>query len=60
MKPEIALFTDPAIFALQAVHDAQIKVGDERGHLRIGRVGICLAVQIAQDEWRPAGLSLWI
>ena len=27
MTPETALFTDPAIFAPGAVHDARIKVG---------------------------------
>jgi threonine dehydrogenase-like Zn-dependent dehydrogenase len=46
MKPETALFTDPAIFALQAVHDAQIKVGDEVAVFGMGALGL-LAVQIA-------------
>lgn len=47
MKPETALFTDPAIFALQAVHDAQIKVGDEVTVFGLGALGL-LAVQIAR------------
>ncbi len=47
LKPETALFTDPAIFALQAVHDAQIKVGDEVAVFGMGALGL-LAVQIAR------------
>jgi len=47
VKPETALFTDPAIFALQAVHDAQIKVGDEVAVFGLGALGL-LAVQIAR------------
>jgi threonine dehydrogenase-like Zn-dependent dehydrogenase len=47
MKPETALFTDPAIFALGAVHDAQIKVGDRVAVFGMGALGL-LAVQIAR------------
>jgi threonine dehydrogenase-like Zn-dependent dehydrogenase len=47
MKLETALFTDPAIFALQAVHDAQIKVGDEVAVFGLGALGL-LAVQMAR------------
>ncbi len=47
MKPETALFTDPAIFALGAVHDAQIKVGDRVAIFGMGALGL-LAVQIAR------------
>jgi threonine dehydrogenase-like Zn-dependent dehydrogenase len=47
LKPETALFTDPAIFALQAVHDAQIKVGDEVAVFGMGALGL-LAIQIAR------------
>lgn len=47
MPPETALFTDPAIFALQAVHDAQIKVGDNVAVFGMGALGL-LAVQIAR------------
>jgi threonine dehydrogenase-like Zn-dependent dehydrogenase len=47
MKPETALFTDPAIFALQAVHDAQVKVGDRVAIIGLGAIGL-LAVQIAR------------
>lgn len=47
MSPETALFMDPAIFALQAVHDAQIKVGDNVAIFGMGALGL-LAVQIAR------------
>ncbi len=47
MLPETALFTDPAIFALQAVHDTQIKVGDNVAVFGLGALGL-LAVQIAR------------
>jgi threonine dehydrogenase-like Zn-dependent dehydrogenase len=47
MTPETALFTDPALFALQAVHDAQIKVGDRVAVVGLGAIGL-LAVQIAR------------
>lgn len=47
MKPEHALFTDPTIFALGAVHDAQIKVGDRVAVFGLGALGL-LAVQIAR------------
>ncbi len=47
MKPEHALFTDPAIFALTAVHDAQLKVGDHVAIFGMGALGL-LALQIAR------------
>ncbi len=47
LKAETALFTDPAIFALQAVHDAQVKVGDEVAVFGMGALGL-LAIQIAR------------
>ncbi|MBZ0301654.1 MAG: zinc-binding alcohol dehydrogenase [Anaerolineae bacterium] len=47
MKPQTALFTDPAIFALGAVHDARIKVGDRVAVFGMGALGL-LAVQIAR------------
>ena len=47
MSPETALFLDPAIFALQAVHDAQIKVGDHVAVFGLGALGL-LTVQIAR------------
>lgn len=47
MNPETAIFTDPAIFALQAVHDAQIKVGDRVAIFGMGAIGL-LAVQMAR------------
>lgn len=47
MKPETAVFTDPTIFALGAVHDAQIKVGDRVAVFGLGALGL-LAVQIAR------------
>ncbi len=45
--PEIEVFADPAIFALQAVHDAAIKVGDHVAVFGMGAIGL-LAVQIAR------------
>jgi len=47
MHPETALFTDPAIFALGAVHDAQIKLGDRVAVFGMGAIGL-LAIQIAR------------
>ena len=47
MKPEVAVFTDPAIFALGAVHDAQIKVGDRVAVFGLGALGL-IGVQIAR------------
>jgi 2-desacetyl-2-hydroxyethyl bacteriochlorophyllide A dehydrogenase len=47
MKPETALFTDPTIFALGAVHDAQIKVGDRVAVFGMGALGL-LAIQLAR------------
>jgi threonine dehydrogenase-like Zn-dependent dehydrogenase len=47
MTPDTALFVDPTIFALQAVHDAQVKVGDYVAVFGLGALGL-LAVQIAR------------
>ena len=47
MKPELAVGTDPAIFALTAVHDAQVKVGDRVVVFGLGALGL-LAIQIAR------------
>ncbi|MCC6803327.1 MAG: zinc-binding dehydrogenase [Anaerolineae bacterium] len=47
MKPEMALFTDPTIFALVAVHDAHLKVGDRVAIIGLGALGL-LAIQIAR------------
>jgi len=47
MKPEMALFTDPALFALGAVHDAQIKLGDKVAVFGMGAIGL-LAIQVAR------------
>jgi threonine dehydrogenase-like Zn-dependent dehydrogenase len=47
MQPEVAIFTDPTIFALGAVHDAQVKVGDNVAIFGMGALGL-LAVQIAR------------
>lgn len=47
LASEAALFTDPVIFALGAVHDAQIKVGDNVAIFGMGALGL-LAVQIAR------------
>lgn len=47
MAPETALFTDPAIFALNAVHDAQVKLGDNVAVFGLGAIGL-LAVQMAR------------
>jgi threonine dehydrogenase-like Zn-dependent dehydrogenase len=47
MLPETALFTDPALFALNAVHDASLKVGDVAAVFGLGAIGL-LAVQMAR------------
>jgi len=47
MSPETALFTDPALFALNTVHDAQIKLGDVVAIFGLGAIGL-LAVQMAR------------
>ncbi len=47
MDPETEVFVDPAIFALQSVHDAAIKVGDHVAIFGMGVIGL-LAVQIAR------------
>ena len=44
---EIMLFTDPAKFALAAVHDAEIKLGDRVAIFGMGAIGL-LAVQMAR------------
>ncbi len=47
MAPELAVFTDPTIFALSAVHDAQVKVGDDVAVFGMGALGL-IAIQIAR------------
>jgi 2-desacetyl-2-hydroxyethyl bacteriochlorophyllide A dehydrogenase len=47
VDPETELFADPAIFALQAVHDAGIKIGDRVAVFGMGVIGL-LAVQLAR------------
>lgn len=47
LDPAAALFCDPAMFALSAVHDAQIKVGDTVAVFGMGAIGL-LAVQLAR------------
>jgi threonine dehydrogenase-like Zn-dependent dehydrogenase len=47
MQPELAVFTDPAIFALGAVHDAHVKVGDNIAVFGMGALGL-VAIQIAR------------
>lgn len=47
MPPEAALFTDPLIFALQGVHDAEVKVGDAVAVFGMGLIGL-LTVQVAR------------
>ncbi len=44
---ETMLFTDPARFALAAVHDAQIKLGDRVAVFGMGAIGL-LAMQMAR------------
>ncbi len=47
MSPETALFTDPALFALNAVHDAQLKLGDVVAVYGLGAIGL-LATQMVR------------
>ncbi|MBK9125439.1 MAG: zinc-binding dehydrogenase [Chloroflexi bacterium] len=47
LDPAAAVFTDPGIFALTAVQDAQIKVGDHVAVFGMGALGL-LAVQLAR------------
>jgi threonine dehydrogenase-like Zn-dependent dehydrogenase len=47
MKPDLAVFTDPTIFALGAIHDAQVKVGDNVAVFGMGALGL-IAIQIAR------------
>lgn len=47
MPMEAALFTDPAIFALTAVQDAQVKVGDNVAVFGMGVLGL-IAIQMAR------------
>lgn len=47
VPPEAMLFTDPALFALCAAHDAQIKVGDRVAVFGLGVLGL-IALQIAR------------
>ena len=44
---EVMLFTDPAKFALAAVHDAEIKLGDRVAVFGMGAIGL-LAIQMAR------------
>ena len=44
---ETMLFTDPACFALAAIHDASIKVGDQVAIFGMGAIGL-IAVQLAK------------
>ncbi len=47
LSPEAALFSDPTIFALSAVQDAQIKIGDNVAIFGLGALGL-IAVQLAK------------
>jgi threonine dehydrogenase-like Zn-dependent dehydrogenase len=47
VDPEMMLFTDPARFALGAIHDATIKVGDRVAVFGLGAIGL-LAAQLAR------------
>lgn len=47
VTPEAMLFTDPALFALCAAHDAQIKTGDSVAVFGLGVLGL-IAVQMAR------------
>jgi threonine dehydrogenase-like Zn-dependent dehydrogenase len=47
LPPETALFTDPLIFALQSVHDAEVKVGNAVAVFGMGLIGL-LTVQVAR------------
>ncbi|MBW3625068.1 MAG: zinc-binding dehydrogenase [Armatimonadetes bacterium] len=47
LSPEAALLTDPAMFALAIVHDAEIKVGDRVAIFGMGAIGL-LMVQVAK------------
>lgn len=49
MSPETALFSDPALFALNAVHDAELKLGDVVAVFGLGAIGL-LAVQMARHN----------
>jgi len=46
-RGEAMLFTDPAKFALAAVHDAEIKLGDRAAIFGMGAIGL-LAIQMAR------------
>lgn len=47
LTPEAALLSDPALFALAIVHDAEVKVGDRVAIFGMGAIGL-LAVQVAK------------
>lgn len=49
LDPTTALFCDPAMFALSAVHDGQIKIGDAVAVFGLGAIGL-LAVQCARQQ----------
>ena len=51
---ETMLFSDPARFALGAVHDAAIKLGDRVAVFGLGAIGM-LALQMARFEWSGTG-----
>ena len=46
MNPETALFTDPALFALNAVHDARLKLGDDVAVFGLGAIGLLAAQMV--------------
>lgn len=47
LAPDVATFTDPATVALLAVHDGEVKVGDNVAIYGLGAIGL-LAVQLAR------------
>ena len=47
VEDETMVFTDPALFALGAVHDAQVKLGDKVAVFGMGAIGL-LAAQMAR------------
>jgi threonine dehydrogenase-like Zn-dependent dehydrogenase len=47
MATETALFTDPLLFALQSLHDGEVKVGDVVAIFGMGLIGL-LMVQVAR------------
>lgn len=47
LTPEAALLTDPAMFAIAIVHDAEVKIGDRVAIFGMGAIGL-LAVEAAK------------